>query len=307
MSIITNTNIRTVDLNLLVALDVLLDERSVTRTAERLSYSQPAVSGMLKRLRAVFGDPLFVRTQRGLLPTPRALELTGPVKSALAELNAVFSPAGFDPARADTVFSIAATDYAQHAVLAPTVEALRFEAPGIRLAISPADAKTMAEQLETQEIDFAITIPEMAPPHALSRQIFEERYVCAVRKDHPDVGEAMTIDQFCGFDHILVSPGGNSFQGPADTALEALGRQRRVVMSVPNFLILPKMLLAENLIALIPERLIMDYRDRLKVLPVPFAVPGFSMIAVWHERTQQNPAHRWFRELMIKKAGTAPH
>ena len=306
MSIITNTNIRTIDLNLLVALDVLLDERSVTRAADRLSYSQPAVSGMLKRLRAVFGDPLFVRTQRGLLPTPRALELVGPVKSALAELNAVFAPAGFDPARADTVFSIAATDYAQHAVLAPTVEALRFEAPGIRLAISPADAKTMAEQLETQEIDFAITIPEMAPPHALSRQIFQERYVCAVRKDHPDVGKTMTIDQFCAFDHVLVSPAGNSFQGPADTALKALGRRRRVVMSVPNFLILPKMLLAENLMALIPERLILDYRDRLKVLPVPFDVPGFSMIAVWHERTRHSPAHRWFRDLMIAKAGAVP-
>jgi len=306
MAIIASRNIRNIDLNLLVALDVLLEELNVTRAAERLSYSQPAVSGMLKRLRAVFGDPLFVRTQRGLLPTPRALELAGPVKAALAELNAVFAPPAFDPARADMVFSIAATDYAQHAVLAPAVEAMRFEAPGIRLAIGPADSKTMAEELETQAIDFAITIPEMAPPHALSREIFRERYVCALRKDHPSVDGTISLDQFCAFDHILVSPGGNSFQGPADTALKALGRRRRVVMSVPNFLILPKLLRAENLIALIPERLILDYRDRLKVLPVPFEVPGFSMIAAWHERTQHSAAHRWFRELLIAKASAAP-
>jgi DNA-binding transcriptional LysR family regulator len=305
MSIISQSNIRDIDLNLLIALDVLLDERNVTRAAERLSYSQPAVSGMLKRLRAVFGDPLFVRTQRGLSPTPRALELAGPVKSALAELDAVFAPPVFDPKKASTVFSIAATDYAQHAVLAPMVARLRHEAPDVRFAIGPADAKSIAEQLETQAIDFAITIPEMAPPHAVSREIFRERYVCAVRKDHPSVGEAITVDEFCAFDHILVSPGGNSFQGPADTALKALGRRRRVVMSVPNFLILPKMLLAENLMALIPERLVLDYRDRLKVLPVPFEMPGFSMIAAWHERTRHSPAHRWFRELMIATAAAA--
>jgi len=303
MATITQSNIRNVDLNLLVALDVLLEERNVTRAAERLSYSQPAVSSMLKRLREVFGDPLFVRTQRGLVPTPRALELIGPVKSAMAEINGIFSATTFDPAQASTVFSIAATDYAQHAVLAPTVEALRRIAPGVRLAISQADSATMGEQLENQEIDFAVTIPEMAPQHALSRELFKDRYVCAVRKDHPDLGNKITIEQFCAFDHVLVSPGGKSFQGPADTALQALGLRRRVVVSVPNFLILPRMLLAENLIALIPERLIHDYRNRLKILAMPIEVPGFSMIAAWHERTQPSAAHRWFRDLMATHAG----
>jgi len=303
MVTIANTNIRNIDLNLLVALDVLLEERNVTRAAERLAYSQPAVSNMLKRLREVFDDPLFVRTQRGLAPTPRALELIGPVKSAMAEINGIFSATTFDPAQASMVFSIAATDYAQHAVLAPTVEALRRAAPGVRLAISQADSATMSEQLENQEIDFAVTIPEMAPQHALSRELFRDRYVCAVRKDHPDVGNEISIEEFCAFDHVLVSPGGRSFQGPADTAFQALGLRRRGVVSVPNFLILPRMLLAENLIALIPERLIQDYRDRLKILAMPIEVPEFSMIAAWHERTQPSAAHRWFRELMMSHAG----
>jgi DNA-binding transcriptional LysR family regulator len=298
------TNIRNIDLNLLVVLDALLDERNVTRAARRLSYSQPAVSGMLRRLRDIFGDPLFVRTQRGLSPTPRALELAGPVKAALARIDDIFVPAGFEPGAADLVFTIAATDYAQYTVLAPLVERLRRAAPGVRLAIRPADAAAMAGQLESQQIDLAVTIPAMAPPNARSREILADRYVCAVRHDHPRVGDRLSLDEFCGFDQVLVAPGDNPFESPADAVLAGLGRRRRVVLSVPNFLILPRMLQAPDLLALIPERLAHAHAGQLKTLALPFELPGFSMIAAWHERTHRDPAHIWLRDLMVASAGS---
>ena len=177
-------NIRNIDLNLLVVLDVLLDERSVSRAAQRLNLSQPAVSGALKRLRDTFQDPLFVRSRQGIRPTPQALDLIGPVKTVLQEIDTILSVAGFSPDAADSVFTIAATDYAQMTFLAPLMQLVHREAPNIRFSIVSTDIRRMPEQFDRQEIDFAITVPEMAPSNANAMELFDDRYVCAVSTDH---------------------------------------------------------------------------------------------------------------------------
>lgn len=226
-------DIRALDFNLLRTLDALLDERSVTRAAQRLGLTQPAVSGMLARLRESFEDPLFVRTQRGIVPTLRAMQLTGPLKQVLADVERLFQPSVFEPSLADFTVTVAATDYALQAVVVPFLAELRRRAPRIRVAVRPADNGRVQAQFENGDLDLALITPEEAPPDLHARRLFDERYICALRADHPDAATApLTIDRFCALDHALVSYGGQQFWGVTDDALAKLGRERRVVLSV---------------------------------------------------------------------------
>jgi DNA-binding transcriptional LysR family regulator len=290
-------DIRRVDLNLLVVLDALLDERSVTRAAARLGYTQPTVSGMLARLRDVFGDPLFTRAQRGLLPTPRAEALAEPLKQLLTDSRRLLARDVFDPTTAETTFVVSSNDYMQHVLLAPLLGPLRREAPRIRLAIAPPVVEGLGAALARGQIDLAVTIPEFAMSDLPSRRLYRETYVVAVRPQHPLArgrGE-VTLERFCAFDHVLVSPTGGSFEGPTDLALHELGLRRRVSISVPSFLLLPEILQADDLVALVPSRLVREDDERLVRLTPPLEVPGFDVIAVWHPRVDKDPAQRWLR------------
>lgn len=297
------TDISSVDLNLLKALDALLDERHVTRAAERLGVTQPAMSGMLARLRESFRDPLFVRTQRGVVPTPRALELALPLKRVLGEAAALFQPTEFDPAQAEFTATIAATDYAQRAIAVPFLSELRRKAPKIRVALLPVDDKQVQMQLERGYVDFALMTPEAAAADFHGHRLFDERYVCVMRSGHPagSMGE-LTLDAFCRLDHALVSYSGGGFSGVTDDALAKLGLRRRVVLSVKSFLVLPEILRASDLIAVVPERLVKGI-EGLMTLPPPLEVPGFTKVLVWHERTHRDPRHRWLRQLLVEACG----
>ncbi|MFJ5162332.1 LysR family transcriptional regulator [Pantoea sp. NPDC088449] len=296
------TDIRTLDLNLLKALDAMLDERSVTRAAERLSLTQPAVSGMLTRLRECFDDPLFTRTQRGIIPTLRALELAQPVKTILAEVGELLQPKAFDPSTADITIKIAATDYALRAVVVPFMAALRLQAPGIRVAVLPVNNEQLTAQFERGDIDFALITPDTAPADLHARSLYDEDYVCLLREGHalaqPD---ALTLDSFCAQDHALVSYVGGSFSGVTDKSLAALGRSRRVTLSVCSFLVLPEILRVSDLISVVPRRLTHNLPG-LSVLTPPVAIQGFNKIVVWHERTHRDAGHRWLRELLFSIA-----
>lgn len=167
-------DIRTLDLNLLKALDALLDERNVTRAAARLGLTQPAVSGMLTRLRENFADPLFIRSQRGIIPTPRALELAGPVKQVLAGIEALLQPSAFDPSNARLTMTLAATDYAMKATVVPFLSALRQRAPGIRVAVRPVESERLPAQFEKGDVDLALLTPDTTPEGLHSRRLFDE-------------------------------------------------------------------------------------------------------------------------------------
>lgn len=288
------------DLNLLKALDALLDERSVTRAAQRLSLTQPAVSGMLTRLRESFGDPLFVRSQRGMVPTARALALAVPVKQLLGEVETLLQPQAFDPATAALTLTIASTDYALQAVVVPFLAALRRQAPGIRVAVLPAQDQRLRAQLERGDIDLALVTPEYTPADLHARRLFDERYACVLRADHPDAAAGrLSLDRFCELDHALVSYTGGSFCGVTDEALARIGRRRRVTLSVMSFLVLPEILRESDLIAVVPRRLA-THSDGLAILDPPLDVPGFTKTAAWHERTHRAPGHRWVRALLFE-------
>ncbi len=289
-----------IDLNLLLALDALLAERNVTRAAKRLNLSQPALSARLARLRDLFGDPLLLPAQRGMIPTQRALELQEPLHRALEEVRGVLlAGARFDPAGAALTISVAASDYGQYAALLPLSEALAREAPGLRLALRALDAASLVAQMERGEVDLALMTPEIAPDQLRLRVLFRERYVAIVRRGHPGVGPVLDLDTYCALEHVIVSPAGGGFTGPADAALAAHGRSRRVVLSAPNFLVVPEIVARSDRVALVPERIARDRADRLLVLDPPVPVPGFSLAMAWHDRATDHPAQRWLRARLL--------
>ncbi|MCY0964726.1 LysR family transcriptional regulator [Parathalassolituus penaei] len=295
-------DIRSLDFNLLKALDALLDERNVTRAAQRLGVTQPALSGMLARLRESFGDPLFTRTQRGIVPTARALELVVPLKNLLQDIEGLLQPPAFDPATARMTFSIAATDYALRAVGRPFLRQLRQTAPGIQVALLPVQDKELHERMERGDIDLALLTPDITPADLHARRLFDETYVVAMREHHPAAIEAassgLSLERFCALEHVLVSYSGGSFTGITDEVLAQQGLQRRVMVSVRSFLIVPELLLDSDLVAVVPSRLVSGWPG-LITLPPPVAIPGFTKTAAWHERVHRDPAQRWLREQLF--------
>lgn len=300
MKIITMADIRTLDLNLLKAFDALMDERSVTRAAARLALTQPAVSGMLTRLRDAFDDPLFVRSARGVVPTARAEALAPTVRHLLQEVAALLQPLHFDPASTALTLTVAATDYALRAVVLPWLSLLRAQAPQVRVSVRPMDDAHLAAQLERGEVDLALTTPEAAPPNVHARRLFDEDYVVVARAAHPALAQGrLTLNAFCQLDHALVSYGGAPFEGATDRALASLGRERRVVVSVGSFLMLPELLRRTDLIAVAPARLVATEAGLATCAP-PVTVPGFTKVAVWHARCHRDAGQRWARDLLVE-------
>ncbi|MVT04658.1 transcriptional regulator [Enterobacter sp. 10-1] len=291
------SDIRNLDLNLLKTLDALLNERSVTRAAQRLALTQPAVSGMLTRLRDAFNDPLFIRAPHGMIPTLRAQALASPVKQLLTDAEALLQPAVFEPLNADFTWTIAATDYALKAVIVPFIAALKPLAPGIRVRIIPESPSTLLAQAERGEVDIALLTPPSTPPELHGRALYHEEYVCLLRADHPQAGAPLTLDQFCALEHMLVSWEGDSFRGVTDEALAAIGRSRRVGLSVSSFLVLPEILAVSDMIAVVPRRLA-TVASGMLIVPPPLTIPGFTKSMAWHERNHRDPAQQWLRELL---------
>lgn len=290
-------DIERLDLNLLVTLDTLLAERNLTRAAKRLNLSQPALSARLARLRDVLGDQLLLPAQRGMLPTKRALELQAPLRDALEGVRrAILEGAEFEPSTAVATIAIAASDYGQYSILMPLIAVLRSEAPGIRIVWRTIDASALTVQMERGDADLAVMTPETAPELLRMRTLYRERYVAIARADHPVVRGMIDLDTFCALDHVVVSPQGGGFSGPADVALEAIGRSRRVVLSAPAFLIVPEIISRSDMIALVPYRIARGRADRLQILEPPLPVPGFEIAMVWHDRTATHPLQRWLRE-----------
>lgn len=293
-------DIKSLDLNLLKALDALLDEGSVTRAATRLGLTQPAVSGMLTRLRDSFDDPLFVRGQRGIVPTPRAQELAQPLREVLAEIQALLQPASFDPASADYTLTLAATDYALQTVVVPFVAELSRRAPGIRVAVRPVDNDQAQSLMARGQLDLALLTPDTTAPDLHMRPLFQESYACALRAGHPACAAgALTLDRFCDLGHALVSYSGERFWGVTDEALARIGRSRRVALSVTSFLVLIEILRTTDLITVAPSRL-MARAAGLTLMAPPVDIPGFTKVAAWHDRTHRDPGQRWVRALLFE-------
>ncbi|MBF7686370.1 LysR family transcriptional regulator [Acinetobacter sp. B10A] len=294
-----SNDLRHLDLNLLKTLDALLDERSVTKAAQRLSLTQPAVSSMLTRLRECFDDPLFIRNQRGMKPTIRAQSLALPIKKILCDIDILMQPTGFDASNAEMEIKVVATDYALKTILIPYIIELRKKAPKIKIAIFSAKSDQIYTLLEEGTVDFALISKDKAHANLYTHDLFDDDYVCAVHKSHAFAHRThISLDEFCAMDYALVSHDGGSFVGITDASLSALHLKRNVMLSIQGFLALPEVLAKTDLMAVVPYRLIKCMPDFTTIEP-PLSIAGFSKIIAWHERSHRDLAHIWLREELI--------
>lgn len=286
-----------VDLNLLVAFDALLAERSVTRAARRIGITQPAMSHALARLRSLFDDELLVRTPRGMLPTPRAEALEGPIRGALAAIErAIGATATFEPAEARRSFTIGTSDYGELVTLPPLLSRLSRDAPGIDLRMRPMD-EDWPRALEAGELDLAIGPPISTVPASIKAQrLFDERFVCVLRAGHPAAKRPLTLARYVALPHALIAPRGRA-GGYVDDALAARGLSRRIALVIPHFLVAPFAVANSDLVVTLAERVARAFAGvlPLSIVAPPLELPGFSFHQFWHERVDRDPAHRWLR------------
>ncbi|VVN20455.1 PCP degradation transcriptional activation protein [Pseudomonas fluorescens] len=284
-------NLRRIDLNLLVILDALLSEQHVTRAAERLHLSQPAVSHALARLRDLLGDPLLVRAGAGLVPTPRALELVVPL--AAAQVQALLAPNAFDPATTQRTFRLAMSDYGAAIVLPGLIRTLRREAPGIDLQISHGSRESMLEGVLNGDIDVAAGVfPEM--PHELrSTPLFEEHYACLVDRNSLPADGGLDLPTYLARPHVLLEMRGSGTP-EIERALTALRERRRVAVSLPHWSVAPELISGTDLILTVASRGLRDIdQSSLVVVPPPFHIPSFTFVLAWHKRRGGDQALNW--------------
>ena len=297
------SDILKLDARLLLAFVAISEERSVTRAADRLNITQQGLSGVLARLRDLFDDPLFLREAHGVAPTPRAEALYPKVKAAIDRLQDVVEAEDFDPSKTQSVISIAAADYALAAVLPPLFQGLRGIAPDLKLAIEPLRIENLLVQMRNGQIDLALTVPEFVPDNLHTMMLFSDRYVCAYRKQHPLADKALTLEAFCSGEHLLVSPNRADFRGPVDEALARAGYSRKVGVVVPSFHIALSLLAQNDLIAVLPERLLRIKQDGLHIVEPPIEIAPFDIVCVWPDRLHTDLLNVWFREYLRVRVG----
>lgn len=283
-------NLRSVDLNLLVILDALLDEAHVSRAARRVGLSQPAASSALERCRQLLGDPLLQRGAGGMVLTPKAQALAGPVKQVLAAAAALLDQPAPDLAGIRQTVRVVMADHPA-ALIAPKLHRLlAASAPGITVAIMPwHGAGAALEGLARGTVDFAVSVFPQVEADFTRRELLRESYVVAMRRDHPAAGD-FGLDSWLASPHVLVSGRGET-HGALDEALARIGRARRVGMVVPSFVMVPPLLVDSDLIALLPSRCLpASSQAGLVAFAPPIAVEGFPLHGAWHKRRAGDPA-----------------
>ncbi|KAA0595460.1 DNA-binding transcriptional LysR family regulator [Azospirillum lipoferum] len=295
-----------IDLNLLVAFDALMAERSVTRAGARIGRTQPAMSAALARLRGLMKDELFIRGPNGLQPTPLALDLAQPIAQALTGLQrALEFTQTFDPSTSTASFTLGLSDHPTFALLPSLLGVLRERAPGITLRIRNFIARDDAiGMLDAGEVDLTVGVPPSSTARIVSRPLFEERFVCVVRKGHPTVHPPLDLHGFLEQSHLLVSPENENY-GVVDAALARQGLKRRLALTLPQLYAAPALVAQTDLIATLMEGVVAasGHAERLCIMPAPLDLPPILFALSWHRRNDVHPAQRWLRDLLA----SVPH
>ncbi|WP_291933690.1 LysR family transcriptional regulator [Limnohabitans sp.] len=298
------------DLNLLLVFHHLLREKRVSAVATVLGMSQPAVSSALGRLRTSLDDPLFLRTQGGMLPTPYALQLAEPVAKALDGLQqALQVRASFDPGTSERRFTLAMTDVGEMYFLPVLMDALAQAAPGVTLNVVAVTSASLGEDMATGRTDLALGLLPQLQAGFFQQALFRQPYVCLMRKSHPLANAPnVTLADFAAASHVRVIAAGTG-HGRIDEAiseaLERQGLQRRIRLTVPNYVALGDVLGHSDLIATVPERFAQRVTRpfTLTTRPLPLVVDGSVIHQFWHARLHKDPGHQWLRELVAQWFG----
>jgi DNA-binding transcriptional LysR family regulator len=295
-------DLQRIDLNLMVAFEALMAERSVSAAAVCLGLSQPAMSSILRKLRSLFGDELFVRSGSAMLPTVRALQLEAPITQALAQIRAALEPQSpFVPATSRRVFNISGGDYATMVILPSLAAVLAEEAPLVDLRFRFIEKDAVLSLLDTDALDLALGVFSNPPKRMGLRPLFEERFVCVTRRNNPVLKDGMTLDAFVALPHLLVTERGDAV-GAVDEALAKCGRERRIALTVPHALVVPAVLPGNDLVATVGARAARLFAQAapLIVYETPFEMPPWQMSMLWSRRKDSDQGLAWLKGILSR-------
>lgn len=285
------------DLNLLKAFDALYKERNVTRAAQRINISQPAMSAVLTRLRELFNDPLFTRDKFGVSPTEKAVSIHPAIESALDTLDSVVQGLqSFDPLTEKRTFEIAADDYFQIVILPELLKRIREHAPNIKIICSTFTQDLADTGIMSGNTDFAFGRIFNPPENLIVRHAITDTVCCLISSHHSFINKRIGIKQFEACQHIVIKPQGHMKTGLFQQ-LEARNLKRDIACVVTNFQQVPALLIESDYIALLPKRVCHRFSqdENLRLLQPPFELDEFSLHLGWHRRYQKDPAHQWLR------------
>jgi DNA-binding transcriptional LysR family regulator len=297
-------NLAGIDLNLLVVFDALMTERQVTRAGERLGLSQPATSNALARLRNLTKDELFVRSSGKLHPTPVAIALAQQIQPALSQIQTALTPAPpFDPMTSDRVFSLGMSDYVEFVLLPGLLEKLETTAPHVKIQVRSGNREQQLALLDSGEIDLICGLFANKIAWHEKQLLFQEQFVCVCRRDHPLIGNTISLEEYAQAAHLLVSVQEDRV-GRVDFLLAQQNLTRNIALSTPHFLVAPSILARTNLIATLVERVAKEFAQtlNLKILPCPLPLKGFSVFMRWHQSTRDFTTHAWLRSIITEIA-----
>jgi LysR family transcriptional regulator, nod-box dependent transcriptional activator len=292
------------DLNLLVAFDALMVDRSVSRAAQRVNLSQPAMSNALSRLRAYFGDDLLIAHNKRMYPTPFAETLIPQVQAALATMESVVATSRhFDPATSSRTFRVMTSDYIATAVLFPMITRLASAAPGVRVELLLPSQRRI-ELLDNGNIDLLITLEAYLTPELPSDFLLEDRYWLVGRADHPALVEGIRLETMQAYEHVMVAIGEERLPSFGDAYLDRIGIQRRVAMTAPNFAMLPWLLQETDWLTLMQGRLahLMQRNFAITMVPPPVPIPPLVEMAQYHVTRSNDPGLRWLIDTIRAQA-----
>jgi DNA-binding transcriptional LysR family regulator len=294
-------NITAANLNLFVAFDALIAASSVSRAARQVGVTQSAMSNSLRHLRAMFDDPLFLRSSHGIVATPRARELAGPVREALRLLERTLSPRRFDPAASTRTFVLITSDYVEFVLLPRLLARITRQAPGVQIQVLPWGLHQVPDELARGTADLMIGFYDQVPSHHRESLLFEERYACIVRKGHPLVRNRLTLRTYLALHHVMVTQSAGATSG-IDRALAALGHARVVSLRVSHFLNVPPLVARTDLIAALSRRVAEPFARMLplRLFEPPLRLRVSRVGMVWHDAVQDDPAHRWLRDVVTE-------
>ncbi|WP_095109993.1 LysR family transcriptional regulator [Pseudomonas sp. Irchel 3E20] len=293
-------NLSKVDLNLFIVFDAIYTEANLTRAGQIVGITQPAVSNALARLRETFNDPLFVRTAQGMVPTPMAQNIIGPVRNALSLLRvSVQESRIFNPLQAAKTYRISMTDLTEAVILPPLFQRLRRLAPTVIIESFLSKRRETTKELAAGRLDFAVDAPLNTDPQVRHVKLMEDRYVCAMRKGHAlATKEKFTLDDYLSLTHVHISSRRNGL-GHVDLALGKMGIQRKIALRSQHYLMASQVLHQTDMVMTVPERFARRHDLHSFSLPIN-DVPAVETHLYWHESTDQDPANRWMREQMIE-------
>lgn len=305
--ILEMNNLRRIDLNLLVILHTLLEEKHISRAALRLHRSQPAVSHSLAHLRQLFDDPLLIRRAGKLELTARANELMPSLTEALGQLGTLLSPAEFDPAQEQRSFRLVMSDYGAHVLLPGLVRFLRAAAPGVELIVSQASREAMLTDLYDGETDMALGVfPGNHSDQLRTHTLFVEDFACLADSSTLPASGMLDLDGWLARPHVLVAMRSGS-DNEIDLALNREGLKRRIAIVLPHWGVASELIAGSDLILTVARRslqaLVKD--ARISIFEPPLAIDPFAFQLVWHQRREGDPAHRWLRETIMRVANNS--